>query len=77
MNDTRSIEKAIEALSPSERTEFRQWFSEFDAAASDKQIEHDAVSGKLDAQLKQGVENAEMENFQNDLLESVRQMGQR
>jgi predicted esterase len=31
--------------------EFRRWFTEFDAAAWDRQIDSDAVSGKLDALL--------------------------
>lgn len=48
MRNTKSIEKAIEALPPSELAEFRRWFAEFDAAAWDKQIEQDAVAGKLD-----------------------------
>jgi hypothetical protein len=28
--------------------ELRRWFAEFDAAAWDRQLEHDAASGKLD-----------------------------
>jgi len=48
MGDVKSIEKAVEALPPSELAEFRLWFAEFDAAAWDKQIEQDAASGKLD-----------------------------
>jgi predicted esterase len=31
--------------------EFRRWFTEFDAAAWDRQIDSDAVAGKLDALL--------------------------
>lgn len=46
--NVKSIERAIEALPPSELSEFRRWFAEFDAAAWDQQIEQDAVSGKLD-----------------------------
>ena len=49
MGDIKSIEKAVEALPPSELAEFRRWFADFDAAAWDAQIEQDAVSGKLDA----------------------------
>ena len=49
MGNVKSIEKAVESLRPSELAEFRQWFSEFDAAAWDEQIEQDAGSGKLDA----------------------------
>jgi hypothetical protein len=49
MGDVKSIEKAVEALPPSELAEFRRWFADFDAAAWDVQIEQDAASGKLDA----------------------------
>ncbi|XVJ70059.1 MAG: hypothetical protein HEQ39_10685 [Rhizobacter sp.] len=49
MGDIHSIEKAVEALPPSELAEFRRWFAEFDAASWDAQIEHDANAGKLDA----------------------------
>ena len=48
MGTVKSIERAVEALPPSELAEFRRWFAEFDAAAWDTQIEHDAASGKLD-----------------------------
>lgn len=48
MGNVRSIEKAVEALHPSELAEFRRWFAEFDAAAWDGQIEQDATAGKLD-----------------------------
>ena len=48
MGSIKSIEKAVEALPPGELAEFRRWFAEFDAAAWDRQIEQDAVDGKLD-----------------------------
>ena len=48
MGDIYAIEKAVEALPPSELAEFRRWFAEFDAAAWDAQIEQDATAGKLD-----------------------------
>jgi hypothetical protein len=48
MGNLKSIEKAIEALAPSELAELRRWFAEFDAAAWDTQIERDAAAGKLD-----------------------------
>jgi hypothetical protein len=47
MGNVKSIEKAIEALPPSELAEFRRWFADFDAAAWDTQIEQDAAAGKL------------------------------
>lgn len=49
MGNVKSIERAVEALPPSELAEFRRWFAEFDAVAWDQQIEHDATTGKLDA----------------------------
>ena len=49
MGNFKSIEQAVEALPPSELAEFRHWFAEFDAATWDKQIEADAVSGRLDS----------------------------
>lgn len=48
MSDIKSIEKAVAALPPAELAEFRRWFAEFDAQAWGRQIEQDAVSGKLD-----------------------------
>ena len=48
MGNVKSIEKAVEALLPSELVEFRRWFAEFDAAAWDQQVEQDAIAGKLD-----------------------------
>ncbi len=48
MGNVKSIEQAVESLPPSELAEFRRWFTEFDAAAWDRQIEQDAASGKLD-----------------------------
>jgi hypothetical protein len=49
MGNVKSIEKAVEALPPSDLAEFRRWFAEFDAAAWDRQIDQDAASGKLDS----------------------------
>ena len=49
MGNVKSIEKAVEALPPSELAEFRRWFAKFDAAVWDKQIEQDSASGKLNA----------------------------
>lgn len=48
MGNVKSIEKAVEALPPAELAEFRRWFAEFDAAAWDREIEQDALNGKLD-----------------------------
>ena len=48
MGNVKSIEKAVEALPPSELAEFRRWFAEFDSSAWDEQIEQDAAAGRLD-----------------------------
>lgn len=48
MGNVKSIEKAVEALPPSELAEFRRWFAEFDATVWDKQMDQDANAGKLD-----------------------------
>ena len=48
MGDVRSIEKAIQALAPSELAELRLWFAELDAEAWDLQLEQYAAAGKLD-----------------------------
>lgn len=57
MPNVKSIEKAIEALPPSELAEFRRWFAEYDAAAWDRRIEHDASAGKLDGLAKEALED--------------------
>ena len=44
-----AIEQAVQRLPASELAEFRRWFSQFDEAAWDAQIEADAGAGKLDA----------------------------
>jgi hypothetical protein len=48
MGNVKSIEQSVESLPPVELAEFRRWFAEFDGNAWDRQIEQDAVSGKLD-----------------------------
>jgi hypothetical protein len=49
MTNIETLEAAVSQLPPRDLAEFRRWFSEFDAAAWDRQIETDAASGKLDA----------------------------
>ena len=48
MSSVREIETAISKLSRHELSAFRAWFSEYDAAVWDKQIEEDAAAGRLD-----------------------------
>jgi hypothetical protein len=49
MRKLEALEKRISGLSAEELAEFRQWFTEFDASAWDRQIERDVEARKLDA----------------------------
>ena len=49
MSTVQEIEAAISKLSRQELLAFRDWFSEFDAVAWDKQFEADVAAGHLDA----------------------------
>lgn len=49
MPDIKALEQAVQALPPADLAEFRRWFTAFDSAAWDHQIEADLQSGKLDA----------------------------
>ena len=48
MSTVSEIEHAVQKLSRSELTRFRDWFLGFDAAAWDKQFEKDVAVGRLD-----------------------------
>ena len=49
MSTVTEIERAIQQLPTEDLTRFRAWFAEFDAVQWDRQIEHDAAAGRLDA----------------------------
>lgn len=49
MTTIQAIEQAVKQLPAQELAEFRCWFTKFDEAAWDAQIEADAAAGKLDA----------------------------
>jgi hypothetical protein len=49
MGKVEKIENEVRALSAEELATFRKWFREFDAEAWDREIEADALAGKLDA----------------------------
>lgn len=51
MPDVKAIEEAVQSLPATALAEFRRWFTEFDSAAWDRQIEADVASGKLNALL--------------------------
>jgi hypothetical protein len=42
------LENEVRTLTTEELATFREWFREFDAAAWDREIETDALEGKLD-----------------------------
>jgi hypothetical protein len=48
MGKVEMIENKVRALSSEELAAFRTWFREFDAEACDREIEADALAGKLD-----------------------------
>jgi len=48
MSKLEKLEREIEELTPEERASFREWFSAFDAAVWDADLERDANSGRLD-----------------------------
>ena len=56
MPDVKALEDAVRALPPTDLAEFRRWFTEFDSAAWDRQIETDLAAGKLDALLTEAQE---------------------
>lgn len=47
-NKVKNIEKAILLLPQDQLIQFRAWYEKFDSDKWDKQIEKDAISGKLD-----------------------------
>ena len=49
MSRIEEIEQRVQALSPEELAQFREWFLEFDWAVRDKKLERDVGAGKLDA----------------------------
>lgn len=49
MTKVEQIEKEVRQLSEKELASFRAWFSDFDAARWDTQLESDAAAGRLDS----------------------------
>jgi hypothetical protein len=43
------LENAVAGLSNEQLARFRAWFSNFDSAAWDRQLEEDVAAGRLDA----------------------------
>lgn len=53
------ITRAIEALTPEERTKLRAWLDELDERLFDEAIERSAKAGKLDKLAEQAIEDDE------------------
>lgn len=51
----KSIENAVQQLGRNDLAVFREWFSSYDAAEWDSQIERDICAGKLDALAEEGI----------------------
>ncbi len=51
----KSIEDAVEQLDREDLAVFRQWFTSFDTAEWDAQIERDISAGKLDKLVEEGI----------------------
>ena len=49
MSTVQEIEAAVSRLSLEELAAFRDWFSQLDAAAWDRQFQNDVISGRLDS----------------------------
>ena len=48
MSRVEKVEEAVQAFSPEELAAFRAWFTEYDWALWDQQLEIDIKAGKLD-----------------------------
>ncbi|MCP5539828.1 MAG: hypothetical protein H7A52_06735 [Akkermansiaceae bacterium] len=56
MDTVESIENAVEQLGRDDLASFRKWFSAFEAAQWDAQIEQDIAAGKLDELAEAAIE---------------------
>ncbi|HSU66039.1 MAG TPA: hypothetical protein VLJ39_04175 [Tepidisphaeraceae bacterium] len=59
MSNLAEIERAVRELPPEELAKFRNWFSSFDAAVWDRQIEEDVAAGRLDALADEALRDAD------------------
>ena len=55
MSTVLAIESAVQRLSPSELTAFRDWFLTFDAGQWDQQFAEDVAAGRLDARADEAI----------------------
>ncbi len=49
MSNVENLERQVKDLSPEELAAFRKWFLAYDWEVWDRQVEQDALAGKLDA----------------------------
>jgi hypothetical protein len=57
MSQVEMLEQTVKQLSPGELAIFRSWFTEFDAAEWDRQIEMDSETGRLDRLAQSAIED--------------------
>ncbi|HVW08944.1 MAG TPA: hypothetical protein VHC90_10195 [Bryobacteraceae bacterium] len=57
MSPVEKIEGEIAELCPTDLAAFRRWFAEFDATVWDRQMDADAINGKLDALAEKALED--------------------
>ncbi len=55
MRKVELLAQDIKDLNPTDLAEFRQWFHDFDAEEWDRQIQEDALSGKLEDLARQAL----------------------
>ena len=57
MSNVKTVERAVENLSPPDLAEFRSWFLSYDADLWDEEIEEDYHSGKLDGLISEALQD--------------------
>ena len=57
MGRVERVEEEVRSLSAEELKDFRDWFTRFDAAAWDRQIEADSANGKLRSLAEQALKD--------------------
>ena len=57
MGRVERVEEGVRSLSAEELKDFRDWFTRFDAAAWDRQIEADSANGKLRSLAEQALKD--------------------
>ena len=63
MSKVEEIERAIQELKPEEWSALRDWLEEYKEDAWDRQIEEDALSGRLDALADKALANVAAGRF--------------